>query len=347
MLPYQYIESGSWVNPATSVAVNVPLSAKPDLFIVRDITNWGAQSTAAAQLESTWNSAMATGSYLGTGQPSSTTTGVVLYATRGTTGGFTFIDPVHPISYGTVTSTGIDKTTFVVTATNTSFAVGDYVRITNAVGMQEVSGMVFQITALTSTTSFTCGYMASAVSAGLTLAANATAATVRKVNPSQFYPRRANIAMITQATQAVVYFSHANTYTPGEIVGFSIPSLYGMTQLNNVQARVLSVTNSSTVSSITLDWDTSGYTAFTYPTSAQALAGAASPAVCVPSASGVVPSNGSATIPQSPPGTNLLDAFDNRTQYYMNVGTNVVGAASATMQWIAYKSDANNAITNA
>ena len=111
-------------------------------------------------------------------------------------------------------------------------------------------------------------------------------------------------------------------------------------------ARVLSVTNSATVSSITIDVDTTGFTAFQFPTSA-AFAGGASPAVCMPAGSGVVPLNGSATIPASPPGTNLADAFDNLSQYVMNIGTSAVGVANANMQVFAFKADFVNGITNA
>jgi hypothetical protein len=109
---------------------------------------------------------------------------------------------------------------------------------------------------------------------------------------------------------------------------------------------VLSVTNSATESSITINVDTTGFSAFTFPSSANFAAGA-SPAVCFPAGSGVVPLNGSATIPASPPGTNLVDAFDNHAQYVMNLGTSVVGAASANMVVMAFKADFNNAITNA
>ena len=59
-----------------------------------------------------------------------------------------------------------------------------------------------------------------------------------------------------------------------------------------------------------------------------------------------MPYNGSATIPQSPPGTNLQDAFDNLNQYYMNLGANVVGASASVMYWQAWKSD-YSALTNA
>ena len=156
---------------------------------------------------------------------------------------------------------------------------------------------------------------------------------------------------MTQASQAVVYFAQQNDFTPGELVDFSVPVPYGMTQLSYLTAqprgpaRVLSVTNSSTVSSITLDLDTTGFSAFVYPASAS-VAGGASPPVCVPAGSGIVPLNGSATVPVSPPGTSLVDAFDNRNQFYVNVGTSACGVASASMQWFAFKAGFTN-LTNA
>jgi hypothetical protein len=228
-------------------------------------------------------------------------------------------------------------------------------------GAQQISGPnLYQITAITANTSITLGYAASAASAGLTVA-NGTTGFYQKVYPSLFLPNTLPVAYITQATQAVVYFFRQNPYTPGELVDFQIPTAYGMVQLSNLTAkagsgsltsnpsgaaRVLSVTNSTTVSSITIDVDTTGFTAFQFPTSA-AFAGGNSPAVCMPAGSGVVPLNGSATIPASPPGTNLVDAFDNRSQYVMQIGTSAVGVANANMQVFAFKADFNNAITNA
>lgn len=352
-LPYSFIGTGTYTNPATVVAQNVALSDKPDWFFLKDLTNWGAQSTAANPIYAEWFSSMAQGSYLALGQPSSTTTGVTTYASQGTSGGFTFINTANPPTFSKVTNgTTIDKTTFVAsTATTTGLAVGDYVRIINPVGMLQIGGMGFQITAISAGVSITLGYMATAVSAGLTIAANATAFTYQKYYPSLFYPREKFVAFITQATQAKVYFVSKNDFTPGEMVDFNIPLPYGMIPLTFLTgqsrgpARVLTVTNTATESSIVIDVDTSGMPAFTYPASASFVAGA-SPAVCFPAGSGIVPFNGSATVPQSPPGTNLVDAFDNRNQYFMNIGTSAVGVASANIQWFAFKADYYN-LTNA
>lgn len=363
MLPFSFIGSWSYTNPATPVAVNIPMTAKPDWVFVKDTTNWGAQNTAANPIYAEWFSAtMPQGSYLALGQPSSTGTGVTTYASKGTSGGFTFIDQSNPPTFTKVALTTVNGTTFVVaTGTTTGINVGDFVRLINVVGGHQISGPnLYQVTAVSAGVSITLGYAASAASAGLVVA-NATTGFYQKVYPTQFLPNTLPVAYITQATQAVVYFFRQNPYTPGELVDFQIPTPYGMTQLSNLTgksgsgpfssnpagaARVLSVTNSATVSSITINVDTTGFTAFQFPTSA-AFAGGASPAVCMPAGSGVVPLNGSATIPASPPGTNLVDAFDNLSQYVMNIGTSAVGVANATMQVFAFKADFVNGITNA
>ena len=363
MLPYSFIGSWSYTNAATPVAQNIPMTAKPDWVFVKDVTNWGAQTTAANPIYSEWFSAnMAQGSYLALGQPSSTGAGVTTYASQGASGGFTFIDQSNPPTFTKVAITAVNGTTFVVsTGTTTGINVGDFVRLINVTGALQISGSnLYQVTAVSGGSSITLGYAASAEGAGLVVA-NGTSGFYQKVYPGQFLPNTLPVAYITQATQAVVYFFRQNPYTPGELVDFQIPTPYGMTQLSNLTAksgsgpftsnpsgaaRVLSVTNSSTVSSITIDVDTTGFTAFQYPTSA-AFAGGASPAVCMPAGSGVVPLAGSATIPASPPGTNLADAFDNRSQYIMNIGLNAVGVANANMVVVAFKADFVNGITNA
>src|ERR1700675_742194 len=96
MLPYSFIGCGTYTNPATIVAQNVALTDQPDWFFGKDKTNWGAQSTAANPIYAEWFSSMAAGSYLALGQPSSTGAGVTLYASQGTSGGFTFINQAAP-----------------------------------------------------------------------------------------------------------------------------------------------------------------------------------------------------------------------------------------------------------
>lgn len=361
MLPFSFIGGGNYTNPATPVAINVPVSDQPDWIFLRDITvspgGWGGNAagsyTANTNISSEWFSTMAQGSYLQTGQAASATAAAALYPTQGTSGGFTFINSSNPPTFATLAGTAINKTTLVVTmgGGTGSIGVGDYVRLISPTAMLELGGLTFQVTAVSVGANITLGYTATAVAAGLNLVANGTTVKVLKFYPGLFYPREKVVAYITQANPAKVYFHSTNDFTPGELVDFTIPTTFGMTQLSYLTgmpggaARVLTVTNSATESSITINVDTTGFTPFQYPLSA-AVAGAPSPPVCYPAGSGIVPLNGNPNVPVSPPGTNLLDAFDNRNQYYVNFGLNVVGSASSTIEWRAFKSDWYN-LTNA
>ena len=353
MLPFSFIGTGTYTNAASALPTTVPLSDIPDYFLLRDITNWGKQGggnfSAVVQMESwTYPNTMAAGSYNQIGQVAVANTAASLQAITGTTNGFTFINGASPPTFAALTATAINQTTWVISMANTgSISVGDTVRIINPVGMLQAASITGQVTAVSVNTSITLGYIATAVTAGVSFTAAATAASILKYYPTQFYPTAKQIMFISQATQAKVYFARPNNFTPGELVDFNIPSTYGMTNLNALTsapggpARVLVVTNTATESSITINVNSTGFTAFSYPTSAASV-GAASPPVCVPAGSGIIPFNGSATIPQQPPGTNLQDAFDNLNQYYMYLGSNVVGANSATMQWSAWKADYGN-----
>lgn len=356
-LPFAFIGKWDYTNPATPIAVNVPMTDKPDWVIVKNLTNWG-DATAVTSIESEWFSSMAQGSYKSMDQ---TVTTNALSTNTGTSGGFTFVDQTNPPTYTKVSITAINGTTFVVsTANTTGISVGDFVRLINVAGAAELSGFLFQVTAVSAGVSITLGYAATAATAKGSGYGNGTTGFIQKVYPGFMYPASRQVLFVSQATQAKVYFARQNDFTPGEMVDFNIPAPYGMTQLSFLTgnatsitggnkagpARVLTVTNTASESSITLDYDTTGFTAFTYPSSAN-FSGGGSPPTCFPAGSGVVPLNGSATIPQSPPGTNLQDAFDNRAQYVMNLGLNIVGAASANMVVMAFKADFNNAITNA
>jgi len=347
MLPYSMIAGGTFELTVTggvaeTVTVECQSQNPPDFIIARSITGWGEVNDAQA-IEWFWERSMAQDTAKGVLQSSDATNPAMTSKALSSNAIRTY-DTANPPTFAGLATTNIagNTGTFVVTMANTgTIQVGDYVRLYSTTGELQIAGYTFQVTAVTANTSITLGYMASG---GQTFAAAATAGTVVKFIPSRFYPRWRYIANISQAAQAVVSFTEKNDFTPGEIVSFRVSSAFGMDEINNLPARVLSVTNSGTVSSITIDLDTSGFTAFTFPTSAVAAAGV-SPAVCVPSSSGVVPFNGSATVAQQPPGTNLLDAFDNRNVRLIQFGNGLFNVSSFTStdgdvwSWQAYKYD--------
>ena len=350
MLPYSMIAAGT-VTPAQA-AVDIQLISQnpPDFFEMRNLgssasTGWG-EVNDAQEIMWFWQRSMAQGTARGILQ-SSDATNPAMIARFLSSDGISTYDTSSPPTFAALATTAITGIagTFVVTMANTgTISVGDYVRLYATTGELQIAGYSFQVTAVTANVSITLGYMASS---GITFAADATAGQVLKFIPNRMYPRRRYMANITRATQAVVSFTAQNDFTPGEYIRLHIPVQFGSgtwTSIDNKQARVLSVTNSSTVSSITLDLDTSGIaSAFSFPTSAVAAAGV-SPAMVDPSSSGVVPDAGSATAAQQPPGTNLRDAFDDRNTRIIHCGATMfaTGSSGDVWEWRAYKSDQYN-----
>lgn len=109
---------------------------------------------------------------------------------------------------------------------------------------------------------------------------------------ANFIPNLQYIANISQAQQAIVTFVTQTNFFVGEWIGFRIPPSNGMIQLNNQQARILSINGVN----IKIDIDTLGFFPFISFSDPQY------PCIAVPVASGIIP------------GTNIVtleDAFDN------------------------------------
>lgn len=312
MLPFQMIAGGRYVS--TGVPISIPLIPQnpPDFFLVKNITKWG--DTTATTVESWWEQSMAAGTGKSLLQ---TVTTDALATSDVTTNGFTFVDLAAPPTFAPLTGTTISQANPAVAAlaSTANLYAGDTVRITDSTGMLQIAGYDFTLGTVTANTSVQLAYLDSSG-----FAAGATAFRLRKFYQSKFYPRYRLITKITQATQAVVTFSVAHDFTVNEYVSFRVGSAFGMSQLNNVQGKVLAVT----ASTITIDVNTTGMTAFAFPTSAIADSPGVSPALAVPAGSFA---------------TNLIAAFDNRTDRFMNLGTSVVGASGSTMMWQAFKYD--------
>lgn len=111
-----------------------------------------------------------------------------------------------------------------------------------------------------------------------------------------FVPKFRYITDITKDLKAVVTFSEDHEYVIGEIISFRVSSPYGMKQINNLQARVIGVTDST----ITVELDTLGFDPFIYP-----VEGQNTPPIAVPVGSGIIPD-------EYVPTVTLRDAFDNQ-----------------------------------
>ena len=113
-----------------------------------------------------------------------------------------------------------------------------------------------------------------------------------------FYPLLAYISEISNAIEAVVIFTAAHDFTPGEIISFRVGKPFGMFEINNKRGKVLLISSLS----VTVDIDTSTWNIFSLSNLNQP---GTTPPCCVPSSSGVPPI-------QDIPATNIQDCFDNR-----------------------------------
>ena len=257
-------------------AVTVAIPSNADFMWVKNFTQYGANA-AATGVDFYWQRGMAAG------------TGVVQYknssaALNGDTlvsGGFTLFDPStsNPWTANIAITTGVSNATRpVVTTTNTtgltaasSTNPGSVVRIFSP-GFPP-NGIPFTVGAVSAGVSFTllsaAGALANAPGAAGTLGNY----QILNFN-ALFYPRARFIANISQATQAVVSTTIPHGLTPGQAVRFNIPSVSGMVQLNATSANnyltatVVSI-SSTDQNQFTINVDTTGFTAFTWPTNSQ------------------------------------------------------------------------------
>lgn len=115
---------------------------------------------------------------------------------------------------------------------------------------------------------------------------------------NKFYPSKAFIQSITNDLNATITFTEDHDFTPGEIVSFRVGQAFGMSEINNVQAKVIFITSDSIIVPVnTLTWTPFSLANLNQP--------GTSPPCCVPSASGVIPF-------EEVPRVTLFDAFDNK-----------------------------------
>jgi hypothetical protein len=187
------------------------------------------------------------------------------------TDGFTLVD-TSATTYGalnaTITAVSAAAIPVVTNTGNNGLVPGDVVRLYNIVGGQQLGGLDFTVGYNTlTTTTFSLDYMAQI--------AAATTGSWRKINfLDNYYPYRRIITKITRAAQAVVTFSVVHDYQIGQKVRLNVPAIFGMTEMNGLEATIVAVNYATTNgNTITIDVDSSGFTAFAWPTSAAVAAG--------------------------------------------------------------------------
>jgi len=258
------IQQGSFVSDGTDKII--ALRSDVDWVKVYNLTNIAA-STQWAGCTWYWQREMAsddavTEFHAAASQVTSMSTSAIGY-NGATYRGISLIDSSSrepgaavAITAGTNTTTPVYSTADTGTMTN-----GAIVRIQNT-DQTNLNGLDFTVDTVTADTSFALANTL-ATAPGIVAGANGT---YRIIAPNvtvynMFYPQSRVISAISQAASGIVRTLVDHAYTVGQKVRFNVPSGSGMTQLNGQIATITAVT----ADTFTIDIDTSGYTAYTFP----------------------------------------------------------------------------------
>lgn len=186
-------------------------------------------------------------------------------STRITSGGFSFITRDTPRLGAAKAVTSITKADpAVVTVTSHGYQTGDTVLFTGGTEMDNIGGLMFSVT-VTGANTFTIPID--------TNTGNFTAETagfVKKVlYPDLYVPFGCVVVGMTAAASAVVSTNVNHSFVVGQRVKLRGFANFGMVEAEDREANVTAIT----ATSVTLDLNSSGFTAFAWPTPATVSAG--------------------------------------------------------------------------
>ena len=316
---------------STGSAVNIALRSGVDWMRVYNTTVAAANQTTAIGVEFYWQLGFPAGAqweYLKSNAASAANLSQYL-----TSGGFTYIDTsvnYYGLVNATVTAVSTASTPVVTNSGTNGLAAGTIVRLLNVAGAPELGGVDFTVGYNTlSSSTFSLDYMSQLSVAG-------TTGSWMAVNfDPLYYPRRRFITKITQAAQAVVTLSVTHGYQVGQVVRMVVPAAFGMTQMNGLQATIVAInTTTTTGNTITLNVNSSAFSAFSYPAAA-----------AVPFTSAQVVPMGEDTADALSQNVNILsDATINTGFIGMNLAAGAnspAGQNGNVMYWVAGKSFSN------
>ncbi len=270
-MPFTILTGDSFTS--TGVGVKIPLPSSADYFRTWNITQSIASNPNTVISGEWFGPKFGVGaSAAGLGLKVVKTT-FNLSSQFGAGLGFTYVltNPVvEPQSASPIT--GITAANpAVVTQTNT-YSNGDILQFYSSTGMLQLGGLSAQISSV-SGSGYTLLGLPATVSNGF--AAAATAGYTRRISKfNAVEPEFLYVTNISQATQAVVSFSvdPSDHYVVGMKMRFSIPGSYGMTQMDGLTGKILAVNAVSATANIgaynvTVDIDSSAFTAFAWPLS--------------------------------------------------------------------------------
>jgi len=312
---------------ATGSAVTLEIRSDIDWMAVYNVTQAAASQTTAVGVKYYWQRGFPNAAKWATFK--SNAANAANLDQYITSSGFTLVDSsvqTPGVLNATITAISAAAIPVVTNSGTNGLSAGDIVRLFNVASAQQVGGFDFTVGYNTlSATTFSLDYMPTIVAG--------TTGSWRKINFDPiFYPRRRYITKITAAQNAVVTMSVTHGYKVGQQVRMVVPAAFGMIQMDGLLATITAINTTTTSgNSITLDVDSSTFTAFAWPLSA-----------AVPfTAAEVVPVGEDTAFALSAGVDILSDATLNTGFLGMVLAggvNNPGGAASDVVYWVAGKS---------
>jgi len=249
---------------SAGTGVDIGLRSNVDWMWVYNYTQMATNQNPGRVVQAYWQRGMLPGTGIAYTKTNSSN------AMNGTVfagGGFTLYDNTVNTPGASVALTSISNATppRVLVASTAALSDGDIVRIFNTAGAQQLGGLDFTINVIDAT-HFDLEYMRAIVAA-----AGPGSYRVIPYNP-YFYPPTRVISKISQAANAIVTLTVTHAFTIGQVIRFTVPvvtsTAFGMSELNGVQATIIDVGEADVdgkTNTITVDVDTTGFTAFAWP----------------------------------------------------------------------------------
>jgi hypothetical protein len=237
-----------------------------DWMEVLNYTIADADQTTAVGVKYYWQRGMAAGTGIEYKKSNAANAANLIDALA--SGGFTLLDTSDsPLGTLNATTTAISNAAIPVVSNSgtNGLVAGDVVRIINTTSAQQLGGFDFTVGHNTlSSGTFSLDYMSQLAVAG-------TSGSWRRIKfDPQFYPRhRAITKASSSGTSTVVTLSVTHGFTAGQAVRFVVPAAYGMVELDGLIGNITAIdTTVTTGNKITVDIDSSSFTAFAFPATA-------------------------------------------------------------------------------
>jgi len=279
------ITTGTFKNVA-STPLFLPIPNYINRFTLRNLTRSGITALGVAGsltsdriVEAYYAPAYTTGTALI--RQNGTVSGVLAPVNNGIAAinGFTIVNgasyqqgPTIAVASFVPTANATLQATVFTTGAAHGFKVGDNVRIVGMTTAPQLGGLVMTVVAVGSPTEFTT--MLNTFNALTSVGSVYKVGNAYIQNSSLYFPQNRVVAGITQANPMVVTTLVPQNYAIGDVVRFQIPTVFGMQQIVSgtnglpVEFTVRAVNNAVGTQSVTLEADSTAYTAFAWPVAA-------------------------------------------------------------------------------